>query len=108
MLLSNVFGGSGSGSRRRQARLYRHNGKLLTLPHSGAGSQPSGAVLVSNQEEGEAFEVISRAIKTMGHDLLILGTHGRTGSLILLGAVTEEALRRIGIDVLAVPPVRPL
>lgn len=60
-------------------------------------------------EEGDSFEVISSAVKEMGHDLLILGTHGRTGLLkVLLGSVTEEALRRLDIDILAVPPARTL
>jgi universal stress protein E len=60
-------------------------------------------------EEGEPFEVISRAVEARGHDLLILGTHGRTGLLkVLLGSVTEEALRRLDIDILAVPPARPV
>jgi nucleotide-binding universal stress UspA family protein len=47
-------------------------------------------------EEGEPFEVISRVVQTARPDLLVLGTHGRTGLLkVLLGSVTEEALRRI-------------
>jgi nucleotide-binding universal stress UspA family protein len=67
------------------------------------------ASLLLRVEEGEPFEVISRVVKDMGHDLLILGTHGRTGLLkVLLGSVTEEALRRLDIDILAVPPARPV
>jgi universal stress protein E len=59
-------------------------------------------------EEGEPFEVISRAVEEMRPDLLIIGTHGRTGLLkVLLGSVAEEALRRLDIDILAVPPDRP-
>lgn len=58
-------------------------------------------------EEGDPFEVISRAVDEMKHDLLIIGTHARTGLLkVLLGSVTEEALRRLDIDILAVPPAR--
>ena len=60
-------------------------------------------------EEGEPFDVISRAVEEMRADLLILGTHARTGLLkVLLGSVTEAALRDLDIDILAVPPVRPL
>ncbi|MGD9507075.1 MAG: universal stress protein [Geminicoccaceae bacterium] len=56
-------------------------------------------------EEGESFAVISQAVAEMRSDLLILGTHGRTGLLkALLGSVTEEALRRLDVDILAVPP----
>jgi nucleotide-binding universal stress UspA family protein len=58
-------------------------------------------------EEGEGFAVISQVVERMRPDLLILGTHGRTGLLkALLGSVTEEALRRLDVDILAVPPVR--
>ena len=40
-------------------------------------------------------------------DLLVIGTRGRSGLLkVLLGSVTEEALRFLDVDILAVPPVR--
>ena len=58
-------------------------------------------------EEGSAFEVISRVVEEMRPDLLIMGTHGRSGIIkVLLGSVTEEALRSLDVDILAVPPVR--
>jgi universal stress protein E len=58
-------------------------------------------------KEGGAFEVISRAVEEMRPDLLVLGTHGRSGLVkVLLGSVTEEALHRLDVDILAVPPVR--
>jgi universal stress protein E len=58
-------------------------------------------------EEGGAFEVISRAVEEMRPDLLIIGSHGRSWLLkMLLGSVTEEALRSLNVDILAVPPVR--
>jgi universal stress protein E len=58
-------------------------------------------------EEGGAFEVISRAVEETRPDLLVIGTHGRSGLLkVLLGSVTEEALRSLNTDILAVPPVR--
>jgi universal stress protein E len=57
-------------------------------------------------EEGGAFEVISRAVVEMRPDLLVIGTHGRSGLCkVLLGSVTEEALRSLAVDILAVPPV---
>jgi len=58
-------------------------------------------------EEGGAFEVISRAVEEARPDLLVIGTHGRSGLLkVLLGSVTEEVLRSLNVDILAVPPVR--
>jgi nucleotide-binding universal stress UspA family protein len=43
----------------------------------------------------------------MKPDLLVIGTHGRSGiAKALLGSVTEEVLRSLDIDILAVPPMR--
>ena len=58
-------------------------------------------------DEGGAFEVISRAVEGTRPDLLVIGTHGRGGlAKVLLGSVTEEALRSLNVDILAVPPLR--
>ncbi|MGE0006041.1 MAG: universal stress protein [Parvibaculaceae bacterium] len=56
-------------------------------------------------EEGGPMQIISRAVSEMRPDLLVMGTHGRSGLLkMLIGSVTEEALRSLDVDVLAVPP----
>lgn len=56
-------------------------------------------------EEGGALEVISRIVKENVPDLVVIGTHGRSGVLkMLLGSVAEEALRSLDVDILAVPP----
>ncbi|MGH7035420.1 MAG: universal stress protein [Stellaceae bacterium] len=56
-------------------------------------------------EEGGAMDVISRAVAEMRPDLLVMGTHGRSGLLrTLIGSVTEEALRSLSVDILVVPP----
>jgi nucleotide-binding universal stress UspA family protein len=58
-------------------------------------------------EEGRPFEVISRLVKALKPGLLVVGTHGRSGiAKALLGSVTEEALRSLDVDILAVPPMR--
>lgn len=58
-------------------------------------------------EEGEPMEVISRAVSEIRPDLLVMGTHGRSGLLkVFIGSVTEEALRSLDVDILAVPPVK--
>lgn len=41
----------------------------------------------------------------MHPDLLVVGTHGRSGvAKVLLGSVAEEILRSLEVDILAVPP----
>jgi universal stress protein E len=58
-------------------------------------------------EEGGPFEVISEAAEQLNPDVLIIGTHGRTGvAKALLGSVTEQILRSLDVDILAVPPLR--
>jgi nucleotide-binding universal stress UspA family protein len=56
-------------------------------------------------EEGPAARVIAKHAAAMPADLLVLGTHGRTGfSRLLLGSVTEKVLRTVTCPVLTVPP----
>jgi nucleotide-binding universal stress UspA family protein len=56
--------------------------------------------------EGRPFDVIADTVKELTPDLLVMGTHGRSGIVrALLGSVTEEALRSLEVDILAVPPM---
>jgi universal stress protein E len=58
--------------------------------------------------EGSPFHVIKRSVEAMSPELLVMGTHGRSGvGKALLGSITEAALRSVNVDVLAVPPIRP-
>jgi len=57
--------------------------------------------------EGVPMEVIGAAVKDGRPDLLVIGTHGRSGlSRALLGSVAEGVLKSVEVDVLAVPPIR--
>jgi nucleotide-binding universal stress UspA family protein len=58
-------------------------------------------------EEAAPMEIISRAVSEMHPDLLVMGTHGRSALMkVLIGSVTEEALRSLNVDILAVPSVK--
>jgi universal stress protein E len=58
-------------------------------------------------EEGGPMEIISNVVSEMHPDLLVMGTHGRSGLMkVLIGSTTEEALRSLNVDILAVPPVK--
>jgi|SRR5689334_2069031 universal stress protein E len=58
-------------------------------------------------EEGEPTDVISRTVSEMRPDLLVMGTHSRSGLVkALIGSVTENALRSLNVDILAVPPLK--
>jgi nucleotide-binding universal stress UspA family protein len=58
-------------------------------------------------DEGLPMQVIARAVTEKRPDMLVMGTHGRSGLLrALIGSVTEEVLRSVNVDVLIVPPTR--
>lgn len=76
----------------------------------------AGVAIEGDVVEGHAaIEILERA-KTLPSDLVILGTHGRSGfERLLLGSVTERVLRKAPCPVLSVPrqaddgaPVGPL
>ena len=54
-------------------------------------------------QEGTVHEVIDRQVESLEPDLLVVGTHGRTGvAHALLGSIAEDLLRAPPCDVLAV------
>lgn len=55
-------------------------------------------------EEGAPMDVIARTVSELNPDLLVMAS-GRRSMLLktLLGSVTEEALRSLNVDILAVP-----
>jgi len=55
--------------------------------------------------EGPAAGVIIQTAVETNADVVVMGTHGRTGiQKLLLGSVTEEVMWRLDRDVLVVPP----
>lgn len=58
--------------------------------------------------EGRAHEMIVSRAQAQPADLLVMGTHGRSGvSRLLLGSVTEKVLRMASCPVLTVPATAP-
>jgi nucleotide-binding universal stress UspA family protein len=52
------------------------------------------------------WSVIEKTIKNTGADMVVLGTHGRTGAQkFLLGSVAEEVFRRSPVPVLTIGPL---
>ncbi len=50
---------------------------------------------------GEPVSVILETIKEEGHDLIIMGTHGKTGlTRLVLGSIAENVVRKSDIPVL--------
>jgi nucleotide-binding universal stress UspA family protein len=65
---------------------------------------PAADVAVEHRlEEGEPAEVIPQVAREIGADLILLGTHGRTGlERLLLGSVAEEVARKAPCPVVSV------
>lgn len=56
--------------------------------------------------EGAPMQVIARTVAETRPDMVVMGTHSRSGFLrALIGSVSEEALRSLTVDVLVVPPL---
>jgi len=65
---------------------------------------PDAAVAVEHRlEEGQPAPVIVQVANDAHADLIVLGTHGRTGlSRVLMGSVAEQVVRRAGCAVVTV------
>ena len=82
-------------------RQYATDELVGFLAANGLGSQKWSL----HVEGGAPIEVITRAVEQMHPDLIIMGTHARSGLLKeLIGSITEAVLRSVNADILAVPP----
>lgn len=65
---------------------------------------PTGTPLVSRLIAGDPASGVLHEVKGGTYDLVVIGTHGRTGlSHILLGSVAEKLVRLSPVPVLTVP-----
>ncbi|MGH9258021.1 MAG: universal stress protein [Vicinamibacterales bacterium] len=80
--------------------------KLLASMRSFAVDEAGSAVSIDFEVvEGPVTpEILDRA-RTLQSDLIVMGTHGRSGfERLMLGSVTEKVLRKASCPVLSVPP----
>jgi len=72
-----------------------------TVEAAGAGSLD---VAFATEAGGAAGTIVDQAVRTAA-DLVVMGTHGRSGfERLLLGSVTEKVLRKSPCPILTVPP----
>jgi nucleotide-binding universal stress UspA family protein len=72
-----------------------------------AGVKHRGIEATSILSDGIAYAEVNRVAFEIGADLIVMGTHGRTGlEHALLGSVTERVIRTSKIPVVVVPPTR--
>ena len=79
---------------RAESEMQRLESQLAGLPHE-----------TSVERGPEVWPLVEGAIKEYGIDLIVLGTHGRTGyQKLLLGSTAEEIFRRSYVPVLTIGP----
>jgi nucleotide-binding universal stress UspA family protein len=71
----------------------------------GPNRGPDTLIDLSVEEDLDVAGAIAAHAESTGADLLVLGTHGRSGiQRFMVGSVTEKVLRRTPVPVLTVPP----
>ncbi len=95
------------GSRRSLSELIRDNAERDMTEFLAPVKNPSGKAFKHQLISGDPASAIIAEASKPGYDLLVVGTHGRTGvTKLLLGSVTEKLIRLSPIPVLSVPTAR--
>ena len=77
---------------------------LFELERMAAAETRDGVAITFRKTEGQPHAEILNAAMEITPDLLVIGTHGRSGfQRLVLGSVTEKVLRRALCPVLTVP-----
>ena len=67
--------------------------------------QNAGISVTSLLKQGEPWQTIIDTAKESGADMIVMGTHGRTGlGRVLLGSVAEKVVRTSTVPVLTIHP----
>jgi nucleotide-binding universal stress UspA family protein len=85
-----------------------HEGTRRALDEAVEHAEDAGLTdVVGATESGSAHEVIVSYVEDNGVDLVVMGTHGRSGlDRVLLGSVTQKVVRLSPVPVLSVGPKR--
>lgn len=95
------------GSRRSLSELIRENAEREMAEFLAQVSVPEGTTFHHHLVSGEPVSAILAEASRAPYDLLVVGTHGRSGvTKLLLGSVTEKLIRLSPIPVLTVPTAR--
>jgi universal stress protein A len=90
---------------RSLADLIRENAESDMKEFISGLTIPPGVTLTQRLCSGEPVSTLIAELKKGGHELVVLGTHGRTGlAHVLLGSVAERLIRHSPVPVLTVPP----
>jgi universal stress protein A len=96
------------GARHSLSELIRENAEREMVEFLASVKAPAGKQLAHHLVSGEPASAILHEAAKPGYDLLVVGSHGRTGmTRLLLGSVTEKLIRLSPIPVLTVPARTP-
>lgn len=97
--LPEMVGGTRIGTEERRAALERQGQEVVET----VSTRLAGVETVSAVETGVPYLAILQYAQQHDADLVVMGTHGRTGvERYLLGSVTENVLRRSDVPVVTV------
>jgi universal stress protein A len=90
------------------AELIEDNAQRDMKEFLGTIDFPPGLAFAGRLCSGDPVATLVAEAKQKQHDLVVIGTHGRTGlAHMLLGSVTEKLIRLSPVPVLTLPPARP-
>lgn len=96
-----VWDGDASSSLAEHARREAEQNMSEFLADAELPEQP--VQVTSEIVSGTAYAAILQAIEQGGYDLVVMGTHGRTGlSHLMMGSVAEKVVRRSPVPVMTV------
>lgn len=94
-----------SDDRTEQERLLEREAERAVDSVSGTARTHLSGRIATAIERGTPFEIINEYVETHDIDLVVMGTHGRTGlERALLGSVAEKTLRTTTVPVVTVTP----
>lgn len=88
------------------AELIQKNAEQDMSDFLAAVAVPANVQVTHELCSGDPAGTLVEKLKQGSHDLIVVGTHGRTGLVhLLLGSVAEKLVRLSPVPVLTVPPV---
>lgn len=96
-----------AGEKRPLTELIRENAEAEMTSFIARANLPAGIALETRLLSGNPAARILEELALGKHELLVVGTHGRTGLRhLLLGSVAEKLVRLAPVPVLTVPSPR--
>jgi nucleotide-binding universal stress UspA family protein len=95
------------GSKRSLVEMVRENAEQEMSAFLKAAKVPTEVPLTHRLLSGEPVTTLLEELRSRDYDLVVVGTHGRTGlTHVLVGSVAERLVRLSPVPVLSVPPPR--